>query len=277
MEDDATRLVWVTMLAMKDRHGEVMGSVPGLANVARVSVGACRAAIQKFLSPDPDSRTTDYEGRRIEAIQGGWAVLNHATYRDMDSDQDKRKKDAIRQQRARDKKASPALQRDEQESRRDGVTNHPSLPIQISDADADADADNTNTKDTLAQPTVERAHVEPDLFHEFWSLYDKSRGKDRAIKKWATLSMKVRKQIMEALPAYIQSTPDKQYRMDPTTYLNGKHWEDEIVNYKAQAVAQQDNGPEPVYDQAAIDAVTTDEHIKKAWDNAVRLGCAVLP
>lgn len=89
---------------------------------------------------------------------------------------------------------------------------------------------NDNPKDTLAQPAVERVPVEPDLFHEFWALYDKSKGKDRAIKKWASLSMKVRKTIMEALPAYVQSTPDKQYRMDPTTYLNGKRWEDEIVS-----------------------------------------------
>lgn len=131
MEDAHTRLVWVTMLAMKDRHGEVMGSIPGLANVARVPVEACRAAIAKFLAPDPDSRTTDHEGRRIEAITGGWLILNHAAYRDMDSDDDRRRKAAIRQQRARDRK--------KEASRRDGVTNHTNLAMQISDADSDSE------------------------------------------------------------------------------------------------------------------------------------------
>jgi hypothetical protein len=132
MEDADTRLVWVTMLAMKDRHGEVMGSIPGLANVARVPVEACRAAIAKFLAPDPDSRTTDHEGRRIEAIPGGWLVLNHAAYRDMDSDEDRRRKDAIRQQRLRDR-------RKDESSRRDGVISSTSSAIQISDADSNTE------------------------------------------------------------------------------------------------------------------------------------------
>ena len=68
-EDSDTRIVWIAMLAMADKSGRVFGSVPGLANRARVSVDACREAITKFLSPDPDSRTPDNEGRRIEPIE----------------------------------------------------------------------------------------------------------------------------------------------------------------------------------------------------------------
>lgn len=103
MEPDHTRLVWLTLLAMADRNGEVQASIPGLANVARVPVESCRAAIQCFLSPDPDSRTKDDEGRRVEEIQGGWLILNHAEYRNLSSDDDRREKAAIRQQRFRDR------------------------------------------------------------------------------------------------------------------------------------------------------------------------------
>lgn len=71
------------MLAMCDRRGRVWASVPGLANRARVSVPEARKAISCFLSPDPDSRTKEYEGRRIEEIDGGWRLLNHDKYRDM--------------------------------------------------------------------------------------------------------------------------------------------------------------------------------------------------
>jgi hypothetical protein len=69
------------MLAMADKHGRVWGSIPGLANRARIDVEACRGAIASFLSPDADSRTKEYEGRRIEEIDGGWRLLNHAKYR----------------------------------------------------------------------------------------------------------------------------------------------------------------------------------------------------
>lgn len=76
-----TRLVWITMLAMADHAGRVWGSIPGLANRARVPLEDCETAIQTFLSPDPYSRTKDHEGRRIEAIDGGWRLLNHEKYR----------------------------------------------------------------------------------------------------------------------------------------------------------------------------------------------------
>jgi hypothetical protein len=78
---DPHRLCWITMLAMADRQGRVWASVPGLANRARISVEDTRAAIASFLAPDPDSRTKDHEGRRIEEIDGGWRLLNHAKYR----------------------------------------------------------------------------------------------------------------------------------------------------------------------------------------------------
>ena len=80
-EDDKTRIVWITMLAMADRYGIVEGSVPGLADFARVSVEDCRAALVKLAAPDPDSRSQNHEGRRIIAVEGGWQILNHDTYR----------------------------------------------------------------------------------------------------------------------------------------------------------------------------------------------------
>src|ERR1051325_7827971 len=81
MEPDATRLVWITMLAMSDQNGFVFGSVPGLAHRARVSIEDCRAALRTLLEPDHESRTPDHEGRRIAVVDGGWALLNHAKYR----------------------------------------------------------------------------------------------------------------------------------------------------------------------------------------------------
>lgn len=104
-EDDSTRIVWITMLALADKNGEVQGSVPGLARIAGVTLEACQTALDKFLSPDKYSRTLDDEGRRIEKIDGGWLLLNHAKYRAMASKDDAIQSNAERQRRHRAKVA----------------------------------------------------------------------------------------------------------------------------------------------------------------------------
>ena len=87
VEPHPIRLTWITMLAMSDRKGRVFGSIPGLANRARVTVEECEDAIIRFLSPDKYSRTPDNEGRRIAPIDGGWILLNHAKYRAIQDDE----------------------------------------------------------------------------------------------------------------------------------------------------------------------------------------------
>jgi hypothetical protein len=61
-----------------------------LANRARITVDEARAAIESFLNADPDSRTPDHEGRRIERIDGGWRLLNHGKYRALCDEEEKR-------------------------------------------------------------------------------------------------------------------------------------------------------------------------------------------
>ena len=81
-EPSATRVVWVTMLAMADHVGRVHGSVPGLANIAQVTLTECQVALDTFLAPDRYSRSTEKEGRRIEVIDGGWRLINYIEYRE---------------------------------------------------------------------------------------------------------------------------------------------------------------------------------------------------
>ena len=101
-EDPATKVVWITMMALADRDGIVESSVPGLANFARVSIAETETALRKFQSPDPYSSTADHEGRRIEPVDGGWRLLNHAKYRLRMSPEDVRERDRIRKQRQRE-------------------------------------------------------------------------------------------------------------------------------------------------------------------------------
>ncbi len=104
-EPSETRIVWITMLAMADKNGRVWASVPGLANRAQVSLSDAQKALKKFLSPDEHSRTKDHEGRRIEPIDGGWRLLNHAKYRAVRDDEERKayKRDWIKEKRKADK------------------------------------------------------------------------------------------------------------------------------------------------------------------------------
>lgn len=102
----ATKVVWITLLAMADRDGIAEASVPGLARRAGVTREQCEDALACFLAPDPDSRTKDHDGRRIVEVDGGWRLLNSEKYREKASADERREKDAARQQRKRDLDAS---------------------------------------------------------------------------------------------------------------------------------------------------------------------------
>ncbi len=77
-----TRIVWITLLAMCDRRGIVEGSVPGLAVFARLPLQATQTALERLSAPDEFSRSKEHEGRRLEVVEGGWRLINHAKYRD---------------------------------------------------------------------------------------------------------------------------------------------------------------------------------------------------
>jgi hypothetical protein len=89
-QDNETRIVWITMLAIADRLGIVSASVPGLAALANLEIEECLAALEKLRSPDAWSRTKDHEGRRICDVDGGWKIVNYVKYRELGSDIDRR-------------------------------------------------------------------------------------------------------------------------------------------------------------------------------------------
>lgn len=95
------RLVWVTMLALADQHGEVQASIPGLADAARVTLQECEAALARLMEPDPYSRSKAEGGRRIETCPGGWRLINHGHYRRLQSEEQRREQAAERKRRQR--------------------------------------------------------------------------------------------------------------------------------------------------------------------------------
>lgn len=103
----ATRIVWITMLAMKDRDHVVRAAVPGLASRARVSLKECETALGELMSPDKYSRSKEDDGRRIRVVDGGWVVVNGEEYRNRMGREERRDYQRIKQAEYRARKAAP--------------------------------------------------------------------------------------------------------------------------------------------------------------------------
>jgi hypothetical protein len=151
MEDNETRLVWITMLAMADRHGYVGASVPGLAARARVSVEACAAALDKFKASDKFSRSPEFEGRRVEDADRGWVLLNYERFRDM-RDEEARKE--YERNRKREQRKVSGTSRDKPGQSR----KVPHVPLPSAQADRDRERDRKAEKGDLV-PAAPSQHV----------------------------------------------------------------------------------------------------------------------
>jgi hypothetical protein len=101
--DDATRIVWITLLALADKEGFVRASPSGLARLANVDEDKVRVAIEKLESPDKDSGSQGFDGRRLERVEGGFLLLNYKKYRDLKDAETRREqvRDAVRRHRAK--------------------------------------------------------------------------------------------------------------------------------------------------------------------------------
>ena len=97
----------------------------------------------------------------------------------------------------------------------------------------------TQEEEEQEEEKEEEQYINID-FEFFWIEYDKKVGdKQKLIKKWNNLTDAEREKIMEYLPSYKQSVPDKQFRKNPETFFNNKSWNDEIVSRISTANSKQ--------------------------------------
>lgn len=219
-EPDRHRIVWVTMLTMADRHGFVGASVDGLARRANVPEEDVEAALASFLAPDPRSRNKDDDGRRIRVVPRGWHIINHGYFRDLQDKEELRIYERERKREQRDKAQLSGTPRDMSGTGGDILDKHPIVP----GAYADAASASVGERDAKPDPMIG--------FTDFWSAYDKKVGRLAAEKAWRKLapSPELHVKIVEAARTVARLKPDKQFRKDPSGWLNGKCWDDEAID-----------------------------------------------
>lgn len=73
-------------------------------------------------------------------------------------------------------------------------------------------------------------------FEEFWSLYPKKVEKKKAQEKWDKLDRAIQELVIADLPSRVNDDGWKRgFVPNPTTYLNGERWNDEIQASKYPA------------------------------------------
>lgn len=202
-EEDHVRIVWVTMLALADKNGVVEASIPGLSDVSRISIEQCTDALEKLKSEDKYSRSQDFEGRRIEDVDGGWLLLNYVKYRG------KLVKEKIREQT-----------RERVKKHRSRVTQNVTRNADVTPGNAQAEAE----AEAYRKKKTNKKKYSAD-FEQFWANYPKKTGKGAAWRAWEKLDPPVEK-VIAALKAQNMDGTDK-FTPYPASWLNSTRWEDE--------------------------------------------------
>lgn len=226
-EDNATRILWITMLASADKEGRVEASVPGLATFARLSVEDTRKSLEKLKAPDKDSRTQDNEGRRIIEIDGGWLIYNYVKYRRMLSADERREYKAAWMRNKR----NTALHVDSEST--SGQNGH------IAEADAEAESKEVQkAKAGECQDTVRSMSghkSQKDMIEALYQAYPKKVDRGHALNMIAkALKLAPFEQLIESVEAYAECVAgsDMKYVPNPGTWFNGRRWEDDRSQWK---------------------------------------------
>jgi hypothetical protein len=211
----ATRWLWVTMISQANKHGHVYASIPGLARIANITVQEVEAALTCFMSPDPYSRSSENEGRRIEEIDGGWLLLTHAKYAAVRSTEE----------RAEYKRHWDRENRSGSRRKSDKSDTNPTGSDKSDKSDA-SDPTSTNTS-SINKSTGQHAA----RFADFWSLYPNRKGKADALKAWQRKKLDtIADTIIADVQARIEGDGDwkRGYVPHGSTYVISERWQDDV-------------------------------------------------
>lgn len=114
------------------------------------------------------------------------------------------------------------------ENATENATSNP--PPQTPPSDICTSTSSTSSTSTVQEKRQDREERWAETgFTEFWDAYGKKTGAKPAFSSWNRLSKKDRRAAMGRVPDYVASTPDVRFRKNPSTWLNQRGWEDEMV------------------------------------------------
>lgn len=216
-EDYQVRLVFEDMLTLADIDGVVDKTPEALSRRTNVPIDIIKKAIAVLESPDPISRRSEAEGRRLIRLDDhrdwGWLIVNYKYYRELASEEQRRAKTRERVNKYRDKIRCNA-----------GVT-----------LGNDSPSSSSSTSSFVSSEGGSGGKDEPQEdkdFAFFWEVYPRKIGKGAARKAWLKNKCGARfDKIMETLQKFTACDQWKkdggQFIPHPATWLNQERWDDE--------------------------------------------------
>lgn len=109
-EDYLTRLVFMDLIVLSDDEGYIDKTQESIARITNVPLELVRNAITRLEQPDPRSRRTNQEGRRIVRLDAhrdwGWKIVNKEAWKSIASSEDRKIQNREAQRRHRTMSAS---------------------------------------------------------------------------------------------------------------------------------------------------------------------------
>ncbi len=214
-----------------------------LAAVIGMSEDRVQKAIVLLTSPDPRSRSQHEQGRRLvheSAYQ--YKVVNHAQYRALRNEEDRR---AYNREAKRKERAVKRV-----------VNDNTRLSNMSAYTEAEAETKTEAEKIKTLPRAARSATVDSSDFGVFWSYYPRHVGKSDALKAWSKLSPKL-ETVLAALkwqsqqPGWVKD--GGQFVPHPATWLNRKGWEDEPFHIPSQQEPTEVDSSAPVAESWVVE------------------------
>lgn len=238
LEEDVTRIVWITFLAAMDEDGFCAFSCnENLARRANVPIEKLAGALDVLQSPDRHNPDDEFQGRRIERVPNGWMVLKARVYRSMMSREIQREQTRIRVAEHRARKAE-----NPKDVTQGSLPNVTVTKVTLQkQSTASTEQSSTKQSNILSlRPKKESKKVDQNIdrekkladFERFWNAYPRKVGKLTA----AQAFYRVKIPLQTLLRAIEIQAETKQWKQDdgqfiphPSTWLNQQRWEDTPV------------------------------------------------
>ena len=251
MYDGTLRADWKAMITLQqlivlaDQDGTVDMTIFSLHGRTGIPLDILEYGIDYLSKPDPYSRSSVLEGRRIRLLEDdrnwGWEIVNYKHYRDLATREDKRQKDRVRIA----KKRSTA--RESQGVAGSRITSEEVEKVAHTDVDVDVDV-NTNNKPLSASSdagqedfylTKKKRKLSGEQltsFLQFWEAFSYKRGKAEAADAWINLKV-TRKLLPEIIKGAEAEAKNRSTiiskKLTPGMaegWLSGRRWEDESIS-----------------------------------------------
>lgn len=231
MPEIATREIRETgFIVPPGRYGFVRAAGPGIVNTAGLPREEGLDALERLAAPDPQSRTKDFDGRRLVRVDGGFIVLTYAKHRDRDATAAERQR-RWRERREAEKaaKVTPS---------RPGIT--PSRDVSVTDVEGDVEAEVDADPDMIVpaagngvlevqdgrSSAKKRSGAYSQEFETFWKHTGSCRGnKAPAWKEFQKAKVPLG-ELIRSWDAYMLSKdPSKGFVQHLERWLRGRGWE----------------------------------------------------